>query len=291
VSSLTGTALFCCMLSPALIAAQDLRQHVPTFAVGKRVRVSAPALVAKPVVGVLASADSQALSVAMTRNGTAVIVPMTAVTELSVSEGRDRAKGATRGLIAGLAGGALMILSSQEELRDLGGDGLTGGIPLGLAVFIFTAVPVAAGTLIGIAIAPEGWETSRFARANGEPGKLALKFAATDELRIAFTGGRFQGRVTARDDSLDVYTREGRRTVAWNDVRGIQGWGGRKRWKGAAIGALAFIGLGIWGEQTAPTTSTGERIGAFTGATVVGAYLGSRLITPKGWISLPLPSR
>jgi hypothetical protein len=282
-----SAGLLLCAIGARFLEAQELRPELLELAANKRVRVLAPGLWSKPILGVLAAADSQAISVTVARNGTAVVIPLKAVSEVKVRQGLDRGAGARRGFLAGFAVGGLTFLSAREEVKEADAFGIATAAAALVGFVVFPAV----GALVGSIIPPEAWQTTQFEPA---PQSLSVdwRFNESDVLRVGTPHARHTGRVVGRSvDTLGIATTGGPLSIAWTDVRSIEAWGGQNRWKGAAVGALAFIGLGIYGESTAPTTSTGERIGAFTGAAVVGAFIGSRLLARKGWQPLPVPAR
>jgi hypothetical protein len=148
-----------------------------------------------------------------------------------------------------------------------------------------------AGALVGYFLAPERWEPRAVPVPPLTASGVGIRFASEEFVRIRARGGNIAGRVTSQSGTqVTVATGGGSRPVPWTDVTRLQIRGGKDRVKGAAAGALVAIGLGILGERSAPTTSTGERIGAFAGAALVGGYLGSRFLAPRGWTAIPVPA-
>lgn len=286
--SLFRAMILLCVISRLSQGAQDVGSDEWDMARNKRVRVLAPELAAKPIAGVLAAADSQTLAVVVAKHGTTVVFPVHLVSEVKAYGGRDRARGARRGALIGVAAGGLTFLSTQKEVRENDAFGIA---TIALALSTFVGFP-AIGSLVGAIMAPERWETMQFIPGARQSSAVVLRFQPSDVLRVTTANGRYRGPVIERSrDTVDVGTQDGTLALAWSDIRRIEAWGGQNRWKGAALGALAFIGIGIVGEATAPTTSTGERIGAFGGAAVAGAIIGSRYLAREGWQSIPLPAR
>lgn len=118
---------------------------------GTRVRVSAPAVSAKPMSGGVAFMDSD--SIVLTQDGDRrTTLPLSAVRRLEVSRGRDRWAGAFRGAgIGGLAGGAafagLMVLQ----------DGVVDGWTY-LAFIAGGVIGVPAGFIVGGLTGVERWD-------------------------------------------------------------------------------------------------------------------------------------
>ena len=272
----------------ANLGAQSGRVFSSGLPAGVRVRVDAPALSREAIVGRLAGVDSLRLSLTITPAGTTLAIPLRHVSAVQASRGIDRRLGAKRGAVVGLVAGAAFFASTYHELR------VTDTFGIG-RVFLFLVsfgIAPATGALVGTAIAPETWEPLTMPAARGATVLgPAIHFAHGEDVRVRIRGHRYKGRATSQTQTtLTVATPDATVPISWRDITGVQVRGGRNRRAGAAIGALTFIGLGILGEQTAPTTSTGERVGAFTGAAIVGGYLGSRFLAPRGWISLPLGS-
>jgi hypothetical protein len=268
-----------------LSAQADARLQL-LYPLQQRVRVAAPTLGIRPIVGRVEQVDSSHLSLRVTNAGTVVAIPLASVGAIEADLGIDRGKGAKRGALAGLGLGAYFFATEYPAIRehDLFGAGF-----LAMSLVSFGIAP-GLGAIVGYAAAPRTW--SRLAvpepilAAAVSPG---IQFAADEHVKLRSADATLSGRVSSQTRTLVVVsTKEATVPVPWTTVRRIQVRGGRDRLKGATAGALLFIGLGILGERTAPTTSTSERVGAFTGAALVGGYLGSKYLAPTGWTDVPV---
>ena len=287
---MTRTPLFAALAllaTASTLDAQDDARAQLQYPLQQRVRVAAPSLFTKRVIARVASVDSGHLALAVTRAGTALAIPYGAITRIEASGGIDRARGMRRGAIAGLALGGLFFATTYPEIRGSDYWGL-GFVAMSLVSF---GIAPGAGAMIGYFAAPETWNPLQVpAPPTGAP--LAIRFAAEEHVRFRTRSATLDGRVVSQTPTrLEVATNGGTVAVPWRDVASVQVRGGRNRWRGAAIGALVGIGVGILGEQSAPTTSTSERVGAFTGSAIVFGYLGSRFLAPRGWTPLPIPGR
>lgn len=236
------------------------------------------------VKGPLTAIDSARVAVAVTKNGSVLGIPWDTVSDFGWSVGHDRRHGAGRGAIVGLALGAALYASSHKEVAK---NDYWGFQQLFLLLTSFAIVPATAAG-IGAVIAPESWQTA--GPRNAAPSaSFTFVPSPTDEIRLTRRGVSQSGwSVRTTRDSVELRLRSGSNTTfAWRDIDGLAIRGGRNRRRGAMVGALAFIGLGVIGEANEPTTSTGERVAAFTGAAAVGALIGSRYLGGKGWATLP----
>lgn len=277
------------LVASSTLDAQDDARAQLQYPLQQRVRVASPSLFTKPVIGRVAAVDSGHLAVTVTRGGTALAIPYAAITALDASGGIDRRKGMRRGALVGLAAGAVFFATTYPEMRESDVFGL-GFIAMSIVSF---GIAPGTGALVGYVAAPEIWERRAVpapaARADSAYG---IRFGAQEYLRLRLRDGAVSGPVLSQTGSvLSVRTGDATVRVPWRDVREVKVRGGKDRVRGAVYGTLLMIGVGILGEQTAPTTSTSERVSAFTGAAVVGAYLGSRFLAPRGWTPLPLPEQ
>lgn len=285
---MTRCALLMLLLAAPLAAQGDPRADL-LYPQQQRVRVAAPSLLRAAIDGRVAGVDSSHLALAVAPAGSTLAIPLAAIASIEAYAGRDRRRGVKRGALVGLALGTYFFIDTYPEIRDADYFGL-GFLVISAISF---GISPAIGAAAGYALAPHSWSPlSVPLPQSATPAVVAIRFAPDEVVRLRARDGTLSGRVTAQTQTLvTVATGDATVPVPWSDVSRVQIRGGKDRVKGAAAGALLFIGLGILGEQTAPTTSTGERIGAFTGATIVGAYLGSRFLAPRGWSDLPVPGR
>lgn len=271
----------------ALLATTAAAQLPPITTIGRKVEVTAPRVLRRPVVGRLERIAPESLGVLVTRGNTSVVVPMSAITRLRFSRGLDRARGARIGALVGLGAGAVFFASTYPEVRDQDVFGL-GFLVLGFTSFVITP---GIGAAIGFIVAPEGWEEHRVTPSPADTARLRINFGVGEHVRVKTDAGSYSGTVSNQTENAFSVTEDGRAyPVAWRDVSEVRVRGGKDRVRGAIYGALLGIGVGILGEQSAPTTSTGERIGAFAGSAIVFGFLGSRFLAPRGWTPLPLPA-
>jgi len=149
-----------------------------TLPSGPRVRLTAPSVSGKRLVGTVVGLDEVALT--LQRHGVTdtMLVPRAAITRLEISRGRRRSKGALIGAVVGLGSGVALGLatgsdcSSDPDLRALfvaffgGCKGTTRAVVISVAT-----VPV--GALVGFLVAPgEKWEAS-------SPDRLRIAVAPT----------------------------------------------------------------------------------------------------------------
>lgn len=277
------------LATASTLDAQDDPRAQLRYPLQQRVRVAAPSLFTKPVIGRVASVDSGHLALTVTRGGTALAIPYSAITALDASGGIGRRTGVRRGALVGLAAGAVFFATTYPEMRESDVFGL-GFIAMSLVSF---GIAPGAGALVGYATAPEIWERRAVpAPAPRADSAYGIRFGPQEFVRLRLRDRTVSGPVLSQTESaLSIQSSDATARVPWQDVREVKVRGGKDRVRGAVYGALIMIGVGILGEQTAPTTSTSERVSAFTGAAVVGAYLGSRFLAPRGWTPLPIPGR
>ena len=282
-------ALALLLATASTLGAQDDARAQLQYPLQQRVRVAAPALFTTPVIGRVATADSAHLALTVTRGGTALAIPYTSITALEASGGIDRGKGVRRGALVGLAAGAVFFATTYPEMREFDVFGL-GFIAMSIVSF---GIAPGAGALVGYVAAPEIWERRAVPAPDARvDSAYGIRFGPQEFVRLRVRDGTVSGPVVSQTTTvLSVQTDDATVRVPWRDVSEVKVRGGKNRVRGAVYGALILIGFGILGEQSAPTTSTSERIGAFTGAAVVGAYLGSRFLAPRGWTPLPIPGR
>jgi hypothetical protein len=129
---------------------------------GTRLRVFAPTLGRKPLVGVLQSLRDDALTLAAEGHPSAVVVPRQEVTRIDRSGGRhSRARWAIRGAGLGLLAGVAIGLAKGNtctgfELIDIF---TLGGCSAKAKAAIGAILGIPAGALVGLAVPPgERWE-------------------------------------------------------------------------------------------------------------------------------------
>ena len=139
---------------------------------GARVRLTAPSVSGKRLVGTLRSLDDVTLTF-LPRGATETMqVPRSAITGLEVGRGSRRRKGAIIGAVAGLASGVVLGLAtgqdcSEPEFHDLF-VALVGGCRGTTRAAVISVATVPVGALLGFALAPgEKWETVT-------PGRLRI---------------------------------------------------------------------------------------------------------------------
>jgi hypothetical protein len=135
-----------------------------------RVRVTAPGLHRKPIVGRLVRADRDTIALAAGALAPLVSIPVAAVTRLEVSQGRRAGAGARRGaamtaLVVGAAGATLTTIVAVDAAIERARPGRCGesGCYYGQTVVavlsvVATAAGAAGGALVGALVGAEGWE-------------------------------------------------------------------------------------------------------------------------------------
>jgi hypothetical protein len=160
------------LLGVALPARSD--DSLATLSVGARVRLSAPSISARPLVGTLVRLQCDVLDVAR-EDGVVASIPATSIAKLEVSSGKKRST--LLGLFSGAAlGVALTLITIRCEKPGFCED-TAGYRTLGLVVF--GGGGAAVGALVGTAIRTERWTTVRISASQGvaAPGGLTLSFA------------------------------------------------------------------------------------------------------------------
>jgi hypothetical protein len=121
---------------------------------GARVRITAPSVGTRPLVGTLVGIESDALKLDVEGALESRVVPRSAVTKLEFSQGRKRntMKGAWIGLATGaVAGGALAAAYASSD----GGPVNAEFVPL--VAGVYGAAGMALGALIGAMVKSERW--------------------------------------------------------------------------------------------------------------------------------------
>jgi hypothetical protein len=136
------------LLSIASVPSTAVHAQVrePEIPPGARVRVSAPALSQRAVIGRYEGLNADSLSLMPVRTGSLMRIPLSQISRLELSDGRNRAGGATVGALLGfgvsVAGGFLCLAvcptspGSGANLAPVGGLflGIFVGLPVGGAI-------------------------------------------------------------------------------------------------------------------------------------------------------------
>lgn len=256
-----------------------------SYSATQRVRVEAPAVARRPIIGTGAAVDSQVLSLTVTRRGTTVAIPLGDITGLSASGGIDRGKGALRGALGGVALGAYFFADSYSELSE--GDYLgIGRLVLGVVAFGITP---GIGALAGYGLAPERWNPMAVpdVRATA-PGRAAVRFAVDEDVRLATSSEKISGRVLSQaGDVLRVSTGDGPVTVHWGNVRSASVRGQPSRKRGAVRGIIVITGITAIGIATDPLPTAVENAGVVLGNAAFGALIGA-FFPSRGRTDLPV---
>ncbi len=153
-------------LCPAVIALllalpfTEVMAQIAEVQPGARIRLRAPAVVAGRYTGVVLSRSADSMMVSRAA-GSAVVIPMRAVTSLELSRGKSRAVGAGKGALWG--GGSMGLLfaalpgSVKECQRTTSGTRCTN-VSVGEAMLVGAAGGAVWGALIGALIGAERWE-------------------------------------------------------------------------------------------------------------------------------------
>lgn len=272
--------------APLAVAQADPRTDL-LYPRQQRVRVTAPSLFGQRVDGRVATVDSAHLILTLTPAGTRILLPLASIGAIEAFGGVSRRRGMRRGALVGFGVGAYFFLTEYPEIREHDYFGV-GALAMGLISF---AIAPGIGAAVGYALAPDDWSALPVpAPTAAAPATASIRFAADEHIRLRTRGATLSGRVHSQTRTLvTVSTDDAAVPVPWADVQRVRVRGGKDRWKGALAGALVGIGIGILGEQSAPTTSTRERVSAFAGSALVFGYLGSRWLAPRGWTDLPVP--
>jgi hypothetical protein len=182
-------------LLPLLVEVAGVQTEKPSP--GPRVRVTAPSVSGKRLIGVLAGLDETTLTLQREGDKGPLQMPRASVTKIEVSRRRSRAAGAGVGMLLGVGTAAVVGLVSGDDCgrspgggpggvwRRRGGGGLYCLDDTAIAVLSgIVIVPVA--TLLGLVATPgEKWEVAtvdrlRLAvaptRGGGVRAALAIRF-------------------------------------------------------------------------------------------------------------------
>ena len=146
-------ALILPLLIPALSPAGAQATTLPSgIAVGARVRVGAPSIDPRPIVGRALSISPDSLVLSEADGAARIQFDAGSVASLEVSGGHNRGRWALVGAGIGALGGMLLGTSAGASADD-GGYGL--GAVAGFASGIIIGAPV--GAIVGALAAPEHW--------------------------------------------------------------------------------------------------------------------------------------
>lgn len=271
---------------PSLLAAQNDPVADLMYPLNQRVRVTAPSLLARPIVGRVAGVDSQVVTLTVTGRGSSVVLPLGDITALHASAGIDRRKGVRRGALIGLAAGAVLFGSTYPEIRDSDYWGF-GALTLG---FVSFAITPGIGALAGYALAPEAWEPLAVPDVRATvPGRAHLRMAADEQVRVKSGRGSFSGRVHSQTgDLLSLSTGDGTVSLRWAELTRVSVRGEKSRKRGAVRGAIIATAITAIGVATDPLPTFGENLGVVAGNAAFGAGIG--LFFPmRSWTHLPIP--
>lgn len=270
---------------PTIAAAQN--DSVANLAsTAQRVRVVAPTLSPRPIVGRVSSLDSQVVALRLTRLGSILEVPFREITTLAASGGIDRASGARRGAAVGLAVGGLLFVDAHREVREEDGFGL-GAVVLGVVAFGITP---AIGALAGYGLAPERWSPLEIPPGRAAaPGAVRLRLATHEDVRLETIRGKRSGSVQSQSaDRVTLSTRDGLVPVIWSDVTRISVRGDPSRGRGALRGAIIITGITAIGIATDPLPTALENAGVVLSNAAFGALIGA-FFPMRSWMDLPVP--
>ena len=283
IRAVPGALLF--LASP--MAAQDTSVASIAYPLQQRVRVAAPTLSPKPIIGRVASVDSLRLALTVTSKGSFLDMPLVDVSSISASTGINRARGVQRGALVGLGLGAWFFADTYRgDIRESDYFGI-GALSVGVVSFIITP---AIGALAGYGLAPEGWEAIPFRRGSMSARSAAfIRFAPGEEVRATANGQKFSGRFTSQTPGLLILeTDRGPVTLTWSEITALSVRGERSRYRGAARGAIIITGITAIGIATDPLPTAVENVGVAIGNAAFGALIGA-FFPMRSRTSLPVP--
>jgi hypothetical protein len=266
--------------------AQDSSVAQIRYPLRQRVKVVAPALSPKPIIGRIDNVDSARLSLSVTSKGSVLDIPLADVTALSASGGIDRAKGARRGALVGLAFGAWFFADAYREIER---DDYFGLGVLSLGVVAFGITP-SIGALAGFGLAPERWDAVPIPRSSTSFRSAAsIRFAPGEDVRVIANGRKLSGRVQSQTtDLLALANDDGQVSVRWRDISALSVRGEPSRRRGAVRGAIIVTGITAIGVATDPLPTVLENAGVMVGNAAFGALIGA-FFPMRGRTALPVP--
>lgn len=120
------------------------------LATGTRVRVVAPSIFPERTTATVLSAQNDTIIVARSGGAVSLSVPVSAIQQLEISEGRSRFTWAGLGAVAGLLGGGILGGSA-------GGRNDTSGVGAAAGFFAGSILGLIGGAVAGALAAPERW--------------------------------------------------------------------------------------------------------------------------------------
>jgi len=138
-------------LSMPVAAAQEQRVSFPQLDAGVRVRISAPEILRRPIIGQVAEVSAHSVTVSEGQSGE-IVVPLAAVASVERSRGYRRGAGAGLGALVGAAAGVGLGFLCVYVCPDSPG----GGANMAPVGGLFVGPPL--GAALGALIAPERWE-------------------------------------------------------------------------------------------------------------------------------------
>lgn len=277
-------ALLCLALP---LAAQDTSVASIAYPLQQRVRVAAPALSPKPIIGRVASVDSLRLALTVTSKGSILDMPLADVTAISGSGGIDRGRGAKRGALVGLGLGAWFFADTYRgDIRESDYFGI-GFLSVGLVSFVVTP---AIGALAGYGLAPERWEPIPLRQRSASVRSTAsIRFAPGEEVRVTTNGRKVSGHVASQTpDLLALTTDDGQTSIRWRDMTALSVRGEKSRNRGAVRGAIIITAITAIGIATDPLPTAVENVGVAIGNAAFGALIGA-FFPMRSRTSLPVP--
>jgi hypothetical protein len=143
---------FACLPLLCLASASGLRaEEVGVIAPGARVRVTAPVVGSKPLLGAIATVTEETLDLRVKRQEPVVSVRRADIVRLQVSRGRARRKAA---LIGGSIGAAALLGVTYFDCTQWSADGCDPAASVAASAGIGFAV----GAAVGALVAPERWQ-------------------------------------------------------------------------------------------------------------------------------------
>ena len=137
---------------PATLAHAQVQQR--ELVRGARVRVSAPALSARALIGRYDTLSAESISFISVHPDTLMRIPLSQITRLELSEGPNRGRGAGRGALVGF--GASVVGGLLCQMACSTGNDANFAVVGGLFLGVFVGLPVGA-LLGGTMLAPERW--------------------------------------------------------------------------------------------------------------------------------------
>jgi hypothetical protein len=133
--------------------AQESLSHLPA---GSRVRIKAPGVFERDVVGSITAYVADSLTVTQRKSNRQLTLPLDEIASIDRSKGRDHVLGAAVGAVGGAIGGVLLGIACVSVCSDSHSSDANlapiGGFVIGLP----------AGTILGALVGIERWQRVRF---------------------------------------------------------------------------------------------------------------------------------